>query len=146
MLDLKKLVDVGRWFTPFPEPPSRLYLVVVAFFVVWTIISIYLYAFRGRVFARDGVLKGMATRFGWYAIWIGIVGLFFLAMRYAQIPYFDIRAFLYLTILVAVGFVGFLSYYLRARYPRRVAELRELELRRKYAPDPRRKRRARPGG
>lgn len=142
MVDLKKLVDVGRWFNSFPGPPGPLYLVLVVFFILWTALSIYLFAFRRKVFAQRPAMKGMATRFGWYAIWIGVLGLLLLGVRYAAIPYFDMRIFLYLTILAALGFAGFLLYYGRVQYPKRVAEIRAFELRRKYAPARRRKRRS----
>lgn len=140
MIDFHKLIDPSRWFAAFPEPPGPLYLVLVAFFVVWTIVAMVLYLFRGRIFARQPALKGMATRFGWYAVSIGWIGLFFLAVRYAQIPYFDMRIFLFLTILLALFFVGFVIYYLRVRYPKRVAEIRAHERRQKYAPEPKRRR------
>lgn len=142
MFDLRKFVEVGRWFSPFPGPPGPLYLVLGLFFVVLVVGSILLYVFRARIFAQKPVLKGMVTRFGWYPFWIGVTGLLLLAARYGQVPYFDMRILLYLTVLAALGFIGFIVYYLRARYPRRVAEWRAFELRRKYAPEPRRKRRS----
>lgn len=141
MLDLKKLFDLGRWFDAFPGPPGTWYLVALVGFIIWTIGSIVLYLFRGRIFAGNPALKGMVTRFWSYAFTIGLLGLFFVAVRYASIPYFDMRVFLYLTILLAVGFVGFIVYYLKARYPKRVAELQAEALRRKYASTSRRRRR-----
>jgi len=141
VVDFNKLVDVSRWFDPFPEPPGQLYLVLVVLFVLWTIVAIAAYAIRRRFFRGNGARIGMATRFGPYAITIGGVGLFFLAMRYLQIPYFDIRFLLYLTILTAIGFVIFLAYYQTRRYPSRLTEVRAHELRQRYLPERRRKRR-----
>src|SRR5581483_10435157 len=82
VVQLQKLLDVGRWFDAFPGEPSQIYLVAVIFFVIWTIASIYVYYFRRKIFAGNGALIGMATRFGPYAIAIGLIGLFLLAMRY----------------------------------------------------------------
>jgi amino acid permease len=141
-VQLQKLLDLGRWFNPFPEPPGPLYLVALVVFVVWLGASIAVYAYRRRFFAGNGARIGMATRFGPYAITIGVVGILLLGMRYASIPYLSVRFLLYLTILVAIGFVVFLAYYLRRRYPARLAAVRAEELRRRYASE--RKRRKRP--
>jgi hypothetical protein len=141
VVDYRRLLDVNHWFDPFVGPPSQLYLGLVVLFVLWTIVASAAYAFRRRFFRGNGARIGMATRFGPYAITIGGVGLFFLAMRYLQIPYFDVRFLLYLTILTAIGFVIFLAYYQTRRYPSRLAEVRAHELRQRYQPERRRKRR-----
>ncbi len=140
-MSLAKLFEVSRWFNPFPEPPGPLYLVVVVFFVGLTIASIYVYYARRRIFAGRGAAIGVVTRYGGYAITIGAIGLFLLAVRYAGIPYISIRFLLYLTILAAITFAGFIGYYLRRRYPARVAAVRAEEVRRRYTADRKRKRR-----
>lgn len=142
-LQLGVLLDVGHWFDAFPGEPSQIYLVAVIAFTIWTIGSVYVYYFRRKIFAGNGALIGMATRFGPYAIAIGLIGLFLLAMRYAGIPYISIRFLLYVTILAAVGYLGFLAYYLRCRYPARLAEVRAAEMRRRYAPERKRGKRRR---
>lgn len=139
-MDPSKLFDLSRWFAPFPEPPGPLYLVAAVVFVIWTIASIVIYIRRRVLFAGNGALIGVVTRFGPYAITIGVTGLFLLIMRYAGIPYISIRFLLYLTILSAIGFIGFLVYYSQKRYPARVAAVRAEEIRRRYATDRRKKR------
>ncbi len=140
-MQLQKLLDLGRWFTPFPEPPSQIYLVAVVAFAIWTIVSVVLYIYRRRFFKGRGALIGVVTRLDPYAITIGGLGLFFLAMRYLGIPYFDIRALLYLTTLAAIGYLGFLVYYMYRRYPKRIAEVQAHALKQRYQPDRRKKRR-----
>ena len=142
-MDFAKLLQVGRWLEPFPGSPSAIYLVAVAAFVVWTIACMVLYIGRRRIFAGRGALIGMTKRLGGYAIAIGWVGLFFLAMRYLAVPYLDVRFLLYLTILAAIGYLGFIAYYVRRHYPTRVAEVKAHDLRRRYAPTPKRKKRRR---
>ena len=142
-MQLAKLLEVGRWFDGFPGPPGPLYLVAVVAFLFWTLASGYLYFTRRKVFVGNGALIGMVTRLGPYAIAIGLLGLFLLLMRYLGIPYLSIRFLLYLTIVAAVGYVGFIVYYLRVRYPRRVAEVRAFEMRRRYSPQPKRGKRRR---
>jgi hypothetical protein len=132
---------ISGWFTPFPTPPSALDLVAVVFFGVWTIASIAIYVRRRQLFAGNGALIGVVTRLGPYAITIGAVGLFLLLMRYLGIPYISIRFLLYLAALSAFGFVVFLVYYFRQRYPRRLAAVRAEEIRRRYAADRRKRRR-----
>jgi hypothetical protein len=132
---------ISGWFTPFPEQFSRLDLVAVVAFVLWTAVSIFVYLRRRQLFAGNGALIGLTTRYGPYAITIGCVGLFLLLMRYLGVPYIDMRFLLYLTVLAAIGFLGFLAYYLRWRYPARLAAVRAEEQRRKYASDRRRRRR-----
>jgi amino acid permease len=140
-MQLSKLLEVSRWFVTFPPPPGPINLVAVAFFVLWTIASIGVYRFRRRLFAGNGARIGMATRFGPYAITIGVIGLILLGCRYAEIPYLSMRFLLYLTGVSALGFLGFLAYYHVWRYPAKLAEVRAHELRRRYEPRPRKKRR-----
>lgn len=142
-MQLQQLLDLGHWFEAFPGPPGPLYLVLLVFFVVWTVVSLYLYWFRRTVFAGNGALIGIASRYGRYAIAIGLLGLFLLVMRYLGIPYLSIRFLLDLTVLAAAGYVIFLIYYMIARYPRRLAEVRAHDLRRQYAPSRKRAKRRR---
>lgn len=142
-MNLQELLDVGHWFDSFPGPPSQVYLVAVVVFLIWTAVSLYVYYFRRKIFAGNGALIGMATRFGPYAIAIGVIGLFLLAMRYAGIPYISIRFLLYVTMLAAIGYLGFLVYYLTRRYSARLAEVRAAEVRRRYAPERKRGKRRR---
>jgi hypothetical protein len=116
-------------------------LILVAFFVLWTAASIYLYRFRRRIFASNGALIGVATRYGSWAITIGVIGLLLLAVRYAGIPYLDMRFLLYLSLVATVAFVGFIAIYLRRRYPAQIAAVRAHEVRRRYAPNRKKRRR-----
>jgi hypothetical protein len=136
-----KLIDPSRWFQPFPEAPGALYIVVAVAFIIWTIASILVYMRRRQLFAGNGALIGIVTRFGPYAITIGAIGLFLLAMRYLGVPYISIRFLLYVTVLAAIGYLGFLVYYLRWRYPSRLAAVRAEELRRRYAASRKKRRR-----
>ena len=131
---------LAGWFTSFPGPPSLLDLVAVAFFLIWTIATVVVYVRRRPLFAGNGALIGIVTRFGPYAITIGAIGLFLLLMRYVAVPYISMRFLLYLTTLSAVGFIGFLGYYFRRRYPARLAAARAEEVRRRYGADRRKKR------
>lgn len=142
-MQLQELLDVGHWFDAFPGPPSQIYLVAVVGFTVWTLVSVYVYYFRRKIFAGNGALIGMATRLAPYAIAIGLIGLFLLAVRYAGIPYISVRFLLYATILAAIAYLGFLVYYLIRRYPTRLAEVRAAEMRRRYAPERKRGKRRR---
>ncbi len=142
-MHLQELLDIGHLLDSFPGPPSPIYLVAAVVFLIWTSASLYVYYFRRKVFAGNGALIGMATKFGPYAIAIGVIGLFLLAMRYLGIPYISVRFLLYLTMLAAIGYVGFLIYYLVRRYPSRLAEVRAAEIRRRYAPERKRGKRRR---
>ncbi|MBX6770796.1 MAG: hypothetical protein IRY83_03670 [Chloroflexi bacterium] len=142
-LHLRELLSAGHWFDAMPGPPSDLYLVVLLAFLAWTVIAVAVYRLRRRLFAGNGALIGMGTRFGPYAITIGVIGLLLIAFRYAEVPGLSMRVFLYLTALAALGYIGFLGYYLVRRYPARLAEIRAEELRRRYAPERRRARRRR---
>jgi hypothetical protein len=140
-VQLQKFIDPANWFNPFPEAPNPLYLVVVAFFAVWLIASIYIYYFRRRIFAGNGARIGVVTRHGSWAITIGIIGLFLLAVRYAGIPYLDIRFLLYLAVLGTFAFAGYIAYYLRRHYPAQVQAVRAEQVRRRYTPNRKKKRR-----
>ncbi|HEX5417999.1 MAG TPA: hypothetical protein VFZ25_20265 [Chloroflexota bacterium] len=136
------LIDLSRWFEPFPSPVAWPEWAALVGFVLWTIGLALVYRFRRRVFVGNGALIGMGTRFGPYGISIGGLGLFLLGCRFASVAYLQMRALLYLAILCAVGYVGFLIYYYLRRYPAVLAAVRADETRRRYIP-PRRKKRAR---
>jgi hypothetical protein len=142
-VELSKLFDLARWFNPFPEPPGILYIVALVAFGLWTIASIAVYLYRRRLFVGNGALIGIVTRFGPYAITIGGIGMFLLVVRFVGIPYISIRFLVYLTILAAIGYLVFLGYYLARRYPRRVAQVRAAEIRRRYTSTDRRKKKRR---
>ena len=139
-MELSKLLDLSRWFAPFPEPPGPLYLVAAFVFVIWTIASVVIFLRRRILFAGNGALIGVVTRFGPYAITVGSIGLFLLLMRYGGVPYISIRFLFYVAMLSAVGFSGFLVYYFQRRYPARLAAVRAEEVRRRYVADRRKKR------
>ena len=61
-------------------------------------------------------------------------------MRYAGVPYIDIRFLLYLSIVSPFAFAGFIAYYLRRHYPAQVQAIRAEEVRRRYAPKRNKKR------
>lgn len=142
-LQIQKLLQPGHLLNWLPGPPSAFYLLIVAAFLIWTFASSYIYVSRRRLFIGNGASIGMATEFGPYAIAIGGIGLFLLLMRYLGVPYLSIRAILYLNVLVAIGFLGFLAYYVRVRYPARLAKVRSEEMRRRYAQERKRGKRKR---
>lgn len=141
VVNLSAVLDLGRWFDPFPGPSSPLHLLALVSFAIWTIASIGVYRFRRRIFVGRGAIIAVVTRFGPYAILIGGIGLFLLGARYASVPYLSIRFFFYLTILAALGFVGFLAYYRARRYPAFAARIRAAELKRRYEPPRKKKKR-----
>jgi 4-hydroxybenzoate polyprenyltransferase len=140
-------VNVGDFvnqhlLNPFPGPVGWPGWAALAGFLIWTVGITTVYRFRRRIFAGNGALIGMGTRFGPYGITIGVLGLFLLGCRFADVAYLQTPALLYLVTLCAVGYVGYLAYYFRRRYPADVAAVRAEEIRRRYTP-PRRKKRAR---
>ena len=138
---MQQVLDPNHWLNSFPPAPGWAIFVALIAFVVWTIVSSFVYIRRRQLFAGNGALIGMGTRFGWYAISIGIVGLLLILARYVQLPYVDMPLILLLDSLLAVGFLIFLIYSLRRRYPARLAAVRAHELRRHYAPERRRRKR-----
>jgi len=141
-MNFAALIDVSRWFEPFPSPVAWPEWAALVGFIIWTVGITLVYRFRRRVFAGNGALIGMGTRFGPYGISIGVLGLFLLACRFASVAYLSMRALLYLSILCVIGYVGYLGYYYRRHYPADLAAVRAQELRRRYTA-PRRKKRAR---
>jgi hypothetical protein len=134
---------INGWFLTVPPAPTAINYVAVVFFVVWTIANSYIYRFRRRIFAGNGARIGVVTRHGGWAIGIGIVGLVLLAARYIGIPLLEMRFLLYLTVLAAAAFAVYIAYYLRRHYPLHVQAVRAEEVRRRYAPVSRRKKRRR---
>jgi amino acid permease len=138
-VDFQKLI--GGWFDAFPPAPTPVNLVAVAFFIIWTIASISIYRFRRRIFAGNGARIGVVTRHGPWAIAIGIIGILLLGARYAGIPYLEMRFLLYLAVLATFGFAGYIAYYLMRHYPAQVQAVRAEEVRRRYTPNRKKKRR-----
>lgn len=135
------MLDLSRWFSSFPGPPGWLIPIALIVFILWTLTSCVVYFRRRQIFRGNGALIGMGTRFGWYAISIGLIGLFLVGMRYAQIPYLDMPFLLALDCVAGLSFLGFLVYYRWRHYPARRAQVQAHELRRRYAPERRRRKR-----
>lgn len=140
-MNLAALFDLSRWFDAFPEPPGPLYLVGVIGFTVWTVAGIGVYRYRRRIFAGRGPVIRVAALFGPWAIVIGVTVLLLLGARYASVPYVSMRFLFYLSLLSAIGFIGFLGYYRYRYYPELVARIRAAELKQRYAPIRKKKRR-----
>lgn len=133
----------GYWFTGDPTPPTPYFAVVTLFFVVALFALIAVYVLRRRVFASDPVLIGLAARLTPWAITIAAIGVFLIAWRYAEAPYFSARFLWLACALGLVAMAGYVVRFMRRDYPRRAAELRARQERERYTPRPGGRRRRR---
>lgn len=97
--------------------------------------GIYAYrVLRPRWKNNNTVLYRAAARFGQPAIWIGVIGLFFLLFRAISLDFFNLRIWLYLVGLAVVGLAVWMFYWYRTSYPAEKAKYQKTQKAKQYAP------------
>lgn len=136
--DPAKLLDLGRWFNPQPGPASSWYTILGAFFLIAIVAGIYLVWFVPRHFFRDHRYHAMlAANIGQGILWVATIGLIVVVFRLLDVGFFGMRLWLLLDAILALVLIGYLVWYLRTVYPKRIAAIerqrraRELQPRRR---------------
>ncbi len=135
---MSPLEYLGRLFDPAPGPPSTVYLVPVAVFLLVFLGCAVVYLLRRSLFPGQALHARIARRFGTYGMIVGAVGLVLIAARYLGIYWLEMRVLLVLALIAVVALGAYFGWYLRRRYPAdRAAYERARERERFVRPGPR---------
>jgi hypothetical protein len=85
-----------------------------------------------RQLAGNGLNRRLTRRFAMLFLWVFGVGLVFFGFRAMGLPFLGIRLWLYVMVLALLAAVGYVVYYLRARYPAERAAYEAQQLKRRY--------------
>lgn len=108
---------LSRLFDPAPGPPSTVYFVPAAIFLLLFLGCAMVYILRRSLFPGQTLHARIAGRFGTYGMILGAVGLALLAARYFGVYWFEMRLFVVLASLGVVALGAYFAWYHRSRYP-----------------------------
>lgn len=112
--------------------PGVFFDIYTGLLVAGLVASIYCYLRRRPlsrgVTPRRHLLRTVAQG----GMYLFTIGLFLALMRYFQIPYLDMRILSYLLVLAAIGYAGYLTYYLSERYQLALYRFEHHEADRRY--------------
>lgn len=114
-------------------PPAAFGVMTGAFAVIF-LISIIAYWRRVKLAPNNPILRRFIRRVSKAGMWASGIALFFCAMRYLQIDYFDMPIWLYLTVIGMILLVGYFVYERSERYPLALWQLHQSHAERKYRP------------
>ncbi|MCL6649490.1 MAG: hypothetical protein K6U89_14280 [Chloroflexi bacterium] len=133
--DPAKLLDVARWLNPQPGPPSSWYTILGAVFLVAIVVGLYLQWFAPRIFFPDDRYRGqLARNIGQGILWVAGIGLTVVVFRLLDVGFFSMRLWLLLDAMLALVLLGYLVWYLRTVYPKRIAVIERQRRNREFQP------------
>lgn len=142
VIDFGKLLDLGRWFDPYPSiNVSPLYYILLAVFVIGTALTAYgRYYWLPRRYRGHRLMWDLVRRASeiWLGLWV--LGLSFILSRLVGVPFLAMRIWLLLDVLALIGFAGYALYYRSNRLPARLEEYAAQELKQRYMPRPKSRR------
>lgn len=123
----------ARYLTDSPSGlPGVFFDVYTGLLVLILLVSIYVYIRRRPLSRGVTPRRHLFRRVSQAGIWLSASGLFLALMRYLQVLYLDIRILSYLLILAAIGYCGYVAYYLSERYPVQLYQFEQVESDRRY--------------
>lgn len=119
--------DSNEVFGPFA-------IVFLIIFVIGFVATLVLYSGGAKTLIKDPIIRRWSRKWsGWLLTLFGF-GLFFFAIRWLQINplSFGTRIWLWLCLLILVGFGAYLAYDLRVHYPGAKKAYEEQQLKKQY--------------
>lgn len=97
--------------------------------------SAYFYLYRRPAWKRSNPVRyKAANRWGPAGLWLAILGLLLLLFRLVDLSFFNLRFWLYLWLLAAIGTTAYFAYWYRTAYPKEVARYEKTQRARQYMP------------
>lgn len=136
-MDITKLFELNYLFEIYPGPFKSI-MVFLIFFIVLIAGSFFLERWIKKNTHRDS-LRSTLPRFPQKLRTLGIIGLVLLAFRYEAIPYFSIRFFFLVYLLIVLWVIGSAIYRYNKILPN-VIQKKHVEKKKKhYLPKKKRK-------
>lgn len=131
------LLNPAHLFDGNPGPPSPYYWFLVAFFALLSVTGGISYSYLRPGRFKDHALHArIAEVVGMVSASLGLWGLFLLLMRFLNVGILSARILLYVTLLAALGLIGYFGYFYLRRYPVMLKDYLREEERRRYMPAP----------
>jgi hypothetical protein len=142
-VDFAQLLDPWYWFSGFTGPITPITYTLLGLFAVVMVASAVVWVGRRRWFPGHRVKVRLAATYGPWFFGVAALGAFFVLMRLADSPILTARV-LWLACLVALVALGvYLVRYLRVGYPLELAAFERDEMRRRFIPKPKARRKRR---
>jgi len=130
------------FLTGVPNPPLGPF--AYAFIVLMAALSVvgaYFYFVKRREWKRENhsVHRRAAERWAPMAMWIGALSLLFVVFRMVRFDFFNLRFWLYLWLLAAIGVAIWFYLWYRNTYPGELAKFQKRQRAQQYMPAARKK-------
>ncbi len=104
----------------------------LAFFTVGLIATVVLNNSVNRIFGEHRLHRTTLHKITYRAMWGWMVGLAFFVCRYVGLNFLGWELWLYVSMIAALALMGYTLWWLRVKYPPRVAAYRKEQRRRAY--------------
>lgn len=139
----EELIDPWYWFTGFTGPITPITYAILALFALVMVVSAVFWVGRRRLFAGHRPKVRLAGTYGPWFFSLAALGAFFVLMRLAEAPILTARVLWLACLLGLSGLAAYLVRYLAGGYALEVATFERDELRRKFIPRPKARRKRR---
>ena len=134
------LFDFGSIFSwqrltsvPFEDevfgPLATIYLII---FIAGFLTSAVLYWRAPERFKTNALRRRLSRHFATIFMWVTGVGLAFFGFRVLGLPFLGIRLWLWVSLVALLVAMGYVVYYMRARYPAERQAYEAQQLKRRY--------------
>ena len=142
-VDFAQLIDPSYWFDGFTRPGTPFTYGLLALFGWAMVSSAIVWVGRRRWFPGHRVKVRLAATYGPWFFGIAATGVFFMLMRVAGAPILTARFLWLLCLLALVALAAYLLRYFRTDYALEVAAFQREDMRRKFIPKPKARRKRR---
>jgi hypothetical protein len=135
------------FLTGVPNPPLGPFAYAfIVFMAALFALGAYFYFVKRSEWKRENhsVHRRAAERWAPMAMWIGALSLLFVLFRVIRFDFFNLRFWLYLWMLAAIGVGVWFYLWYRNRYPAELAKFQKRQRAQQYMPAARKKGSARP--
>ncbi len=107
----------------------------LAFIIALFAASAYFYFYRRKSWKRSNPpLFRAVARWSQAGLWLAGLGLLLLLVRVVQLDFFNLRVWLYLWLLLAIGSAAYFFYWYRTAYPKEVDKYARTQRAKQYIP------------
>ena len=140
LLQLLGHLTPGELLADPRSTPSNAYLVLAGFFALLIAGGTVASRWAERWSRGNRIHRRLFDLYGQWAAWLGLAGLIAVGLRYTNVSLLSKRIWTVLDFAAIVGVAIHLLLYRLRKYPKEIAEYREVERKRRYLPSSRRRR------
>lgn len=130
---MSELLTFSYWFNPYGAYFSTFtFWFLLLVFIVCSIVGVYLLVTREKKTKHNGLLKSVYTVSLHWLNSLGFVGLILFALRHYRVPYFGMRVWLILWLLICLVWLLVVIKYLLIEVPKKKKEYLEKNSFKKY--------------